>query len=57
MTAVQLEQRLHTGEAMIVAAISEAERERLEAYWLALLRQYVAACEAERHEHVQEALG
>ncbi len=46
-TAEQLEQRLRTGERMIEAATDPEERERMETFWLNLLRQYEAAVDAE----------
>jgi hypothetical protein len=46
-TAEQIEQRLRTGERMIEAATDPEERERLEAFWINLLRQYEAAIDAE----------
>lgn len=48
MSPAALEQRLRTGEMMIAAATDPTERERLEAFWLELLRRYEAACDAER---------
>lgn len=52
-TAEQIEQRLRTGERMIEAATNPEERERLEAFWINLLRQYEAAIDAECDQEVQ----
>lgn len=43
-----LERRLRTGEAMIEATADPTERERLEAFWLRLLRRYETAWDALR---------
>ncbi len=53
-TAEQLEQRLRTGERMIEAATDPEERDRLETFWINLLRQYEAAIDAECDQEVQE---
>ncbi len=47
MTAEQIEHRLRTGERMIEAEPDPKKRERLETFWLNLLRQYEAAVDAE----------
>jgi hypothetical protein len=47
-TAEQLEQRLRTGERMIEAATDPEKRERLEAHWVALLKEYERMVDAER---------
>ena len=54
-TAQQIEQRLRTGEQMIIAETDFNRRAELERYWLRLLAEYEAAVDAER-EHQQEAL-
>jgi hypothetical protein len=50
-TAEQIEQRLRTGERMIEAATDPEERDRLEAHWVALLKEYEAMVDAEREHH------
>ncbi len=49
-TAEQIEHRLRTGERMIEAATDPEERDRLETFWINLLRQYEAAIDAERDQ-------
>lgn len=50
-----LERRLATGEAMIDATTDPTERDRLEAFWLRLLRRYEAAWDALRAASEQGA--
>jgi hypothetical protein len=47
-TAEQIEHRLRTGERMIEAATDPEERDRLETFWINLLRQYERMVDAER---------
>jgi hypothetical protein len=49
-TAEQLEHRLRTGERMIEAEPDPEKRERLETFWINLLRQYEAAIDQERDQ-------
>jgi len=51
MTSIeQIEQRLRTGERMIEAEPDPDKRERLETFWINLLRQYEAAIDQERDQ-------
>ncbi len=48
--SVVLAGRLRTGERRIDAEINSEKRERLEAFWIQLLRQYEAAVDQERDQ-------
>jgi hypothetical protein len=52
-TAEQIEHRLRTGERMIEAETDPDKRDRLETFWINLLRQYEAAIDAECDQEVQ----
>lgn len=55
MTSEQLEQRLRRGEILIADASTEAERQRLEDYWLQLLAEYERTVDAERRQGEERA--